>query len=80
MKFDKKGISKLNKQVNIDFETMAKHLLILEKTARKNGMYIKKVIFMYTDKKYKQKFFFIIVYTSFSNLYIVDFVDYTMNF
>ena len=45
MKFDKKGISKLNKQVNIDFETMAKHLLILEKTARKNGMYIKKVIF-----------------------------------
>ena len=45
MKFNSNGISKLNKQVSIDFETLAQHLLILEKTARKNGMYIKKVIF-----------------------------------
>ena len=45
MKFNSKGVSKLNKKVSIDFETMAQHLLILEKTARKKGMYIKKVIF-----------------------------------
>ncbi len=45
MKFNNKGVSKFNKHVSIDFETLAQHLLILEKVARKNGMYIKKVIF-----------------------------------
>jgi penicillin-insensitive murein endopeptidase len=42
MKFD--GNGNLNKKVRIDFETMAKHILALDKAARKNGMYVKKVI------------------------------------
>ncbi len=44
MKFDKNGKLASNKKVEIDFETMAKHILALEKAARKRGMYIKKVI------------------------------------
>lgn len=44
MKFNKNGKLSINKKVEIDFETMAKHILALEKAARKRGMYIKKVI------------------------------------
>jgi len=45
MKFDEDGNSARNKNVKIDFETMGKHLLALDQSARKHGMYIKKVIF-----------------------------------
>ncbi|MCH8317706.1 MAG: penicillin-insensitive murein endopeptidase [Bacteroidetes bacterium] len=45
MKFDENGVLKGNKNIKIDFETMAKHILALEKAARKRKMYIKKVIF-----------------------------------
>jgi penicillin-insensitive murein endopeptidase len=45
MKFDSEGKSPLNSKVKIDFETMAKHILELDKAARKRGMYVKKVIF-----------------------------------
>ena len=45
MNFDENGILLRNKNIKIDFETMAKHILELEKSARKNGMYIKRVIF-----------------------------------
>lgn len=44
LKFDEDGKLTTNKKVEIDFETMAKHILALEKAARKRGMYIKKVI------------------------------------
>ncbi len=40
--FDKQG--KLNNWT-MDFETMARHLLALEKTAQKNGLHIEKIIF-----------------------------------
>lgn len=43
--FDKNGTLNFNNKVSIDFETMARHILITEKVARKNGMRIKKVIF-----------------------------------
>ncbi|HBH48427.1 MAG TPA: replication initiation protein [Bacteroidales bacterium] len=43
LNFDSEG--KLNKHVSIDFETMAKHILLLDIEARKNGLKIKKVIF-----------------------------------
>lgn len=45
MRFDEHGVLKRNKNIRIDFETMGEHLLALEKAARKEGMYIKKVIF-----------------------------------
>lgn len=45
MAFDKYGISNANSNISIDFETMGKHILALDKTARQRGMYIKKVIF-----------------------------------
>ncbi len=45
MFFNNRGISKINKNVSIDFETMGAHILALENAARKRGMYIKKVIF-----------------------------------
>lgn len=45
MKFNEKGVSAYNKRVEIDFELMAQHILALEESARKRGMYIKKVIF-----------------------------------
>jgi penicillin-insensitive murein DD-endopeptidase len=41
--FNKHG--RRNKKVAIDFNTMAEHLLLLDKNARKNGLKIKKVIF-----------------------------------
>ena len=44
MKFDSKGKSRINKKVEIDFESVAQHILILDKTARKNGFKIRKVI------------------------------------
>lgn len=44
MKFTKTGKWTLNSKVEIDFETMASHILALEKAAKKRGMYIKKVI------------------------------------
>ncbi|MEN8120084.1 MAG: penicillin-insensitive murein endopeptidase [Bacteroidota bacterium] len=44
LNFDNSGNLKLNKNVSIDFETMAKHILILDKEARKNGLKVKKVI------------------------------------
>ena len=45
MSFDEKGNSTTNKNVTIDFESMAQHILILDKIARKQNMYVKKVIF-----------------------------------
>jgi penicillin-insensitive murein endopeptidase len=45
LNFDKDGELNLNKKVSIDYETMAQHILAMEEAARKNGMYIKKVIF-----------------------------------
>ena len=45
MSFDSTGVSKMNKKIKIDFETMGKHILALDQSAKKNGMYIKKVIF-----------------------------------
>ncbi len=44
MRFNENGVLKSNKNVQIDFETMGKHILSLEKAARKRGMYVKKVI------------------------------------
>lgn len=44
MSFDEQGNYSLNKNVSIDFETMGKHILALEKAAKKRKMYIKKVI------------------------------------
>ena len=57
MEFDKHGNYCTNKKVKIDFETMAQHLLILDKQARKNGLYINKVIFKINlkDDLYKSK-------------------------
>lgn len=45
LNFDENGILRSNKKVAIDFNSMAEHILILEKYARKNGLKIKKVIF-----------------------------------
>ena len=44
LNFDNSGKLKWNKKISIDFETMAKHILFLDKEARKNGLKIKKVI------------------------------------
>ncbi len=44
MKFNSEGQAGINKDVEIDFDKMAKHILVLEKTARKHGYKIKKVI------------------------------------
>lgn len=44
MSFDEDGNYNGKKGVKIDFEIMGKHLLALDEAARKNGMYIKKVI------------------------------------
>lgn len=43
--FNDKGTLLLNPNVSIDFNTMARHIMLLDKNARKNGMRIKKVIF-----------------------------------
>ena len=45
LNFDEDGVLNLNKKVSIDYETMAKHILAMEKAARNNGLRIKKVIF-----------------------------------
>lgn len=45
MDFDGSGHYKKDATVAIDFETMAQHILLLEETARKNGLKISKVIF-----------------------------------
>jgi penicillin-insensitive murein endopeptidase len=42
--FDDSGRLKRNKAITLDFETIALHLLTLDKEARKKGLYIKKVI------------------------------------
>ena len=44
MKFDSDGKKRFNKNIEIDFDKMAKHILILENTSRQNGYKIKKVI------------------------------------
>jgi len=44
MKFDSKGKSRINKKVEIDFESVAQHILILDKAARNHGFKIRKVI------------------------------------
>ena len=55
--FDESGCRKGNKKVSIDFETMAKHILELEKAARKRDMFIKKVLLKINlkDEFYKTK-------------------------
>ncbi|MGY6649512.1 penicillin-insensitive murein endopeptidase [Wenyingzhuangia sp. IMCC45574] len=57
MKFDSKGRCTWNKNIKIDFETMAQHILLLDKEARKQGMYVKKVILKINlkDDFYKTK-------------------------
>lgn len=57
MKFKDDGHRVVMKNVSIDFETMGKHILALDKAARKNGMYVKKVIFKLDlkDEFYKTK-------------------------
>ncbi len=44
MNFDSKGKANINKNVEIDFNTMAKHIINLDKAARKNGLKARKVI------------------------------------
>jgi len=44
MRFNSKGKLKSNKKIEIDFEAMATHILLLDKEARKRGLYVKKVI------------------------------------
>lgn len=44
MNFDENGKANINKNVEIDFDIVAKHILTLEKTARSKGWKIKKVI------------------------------------
>ena len=50
LNFDEDGKKKNNSNVEIDFNLMAEHLLILKKNAVQNGLRIKKVIFK-TDLK-----------------------------
>lgn len=44
LEFTDEGKSKLNQNIKIDFETMGKHILALDRAARKNGLKINKVI------------------------------------
>lgn len=44
LEFDAEGKNSENKSIQIDFETVAHHLWILEQEARKNGLKISKVI------------------------------------
>ncbi len=44
LEFDGDGKLSFNSKVEIDFETMAKHILALDDAARKNGLRIKKVL------------------------------------
>jgi penicillin-insensitive murein DD-endopeptidase len=45
LNFNANGTMRLNKKVSIDFNTMAKHILVMDEKARHNGLRIKKVIF-----------------------------------
>ena len=45
LEFTDSGKLKFNKNVEIDFETMARHILALDDAARNNGLRIRKVIF-----------------------------------
>ncbi len=58
MEFDSNGKYRRNKDIEIDFDKMAKHILALEKTSRKNGYKIKKVILETNlkDEIYKSKY------------------------
>ncbi|MCI5056142.1 MAG: hypothetical protein MRY83_08540 [Flavobacteriales bacterium] len=44
MQFDESGNRKWHRNTSIDFDLMAQHILLLDKYARKKGMYVKKVI------------------------------------
>lgn len=44
MRFNNDGQLKRNKKIVIDFKAMADHILLLDKFARKRGMYVRKVI------------------------------------
>ncbi len=44
LEFNSEGQLSLNSNVEIDFETMARHILALDDAARKNGLGIKKVL------------------------------------
>jgi len=44
MNFDKDGKANINSSVEIDFNTIAKHIINLNKAAKKNGLKIKKII------------------------------------
>ena len=44
LEFDNQGKFKANKQIEIDFEAMAKHILAIDKAAQANGLSIRKVI------------------------------------
>ena len=46
LEFDDNGLLKANNNVQIDFESMAKHILAIDNSAKSQGMHIKKVIFM----------------------------------
>lgn len=48
LKFDENGRFTLGKNIRIDFETMARHLIALDDAAKKNGIRIRKVLF-HTD-------------------------------
>jgi len=45
MNFKSSGKANINKKVEIDFNTMAQHIINLDIAARKNGIRIRKVIF-----------------------------------
>lgn len=44
LSFDNQGRYSLDSSISIDFETVARHILLLEEQARKNGLKISKVI------------------------------------
>ncbi len=44
MKFDSEGKKRFNKKIEIDFEKMAKHILILDNVSKRHGYQVKKVI------------------------------------
>ncbi len=58
MNFDSKGNANINENIKIDFDAMAKHIINLDKSARKNGLKIKIVIFKLNlkDDLYKSKY------------------------
>lgn len=44
LEFDKDGKLETNNNIEIDFETMGKHIIALDNAAKKNGLRVKKVI------------------------------------